>query len=346
MTEKPPVPQVSEKNKKKEILDAYHEALRELQEKREAAMKPEQKAEEKRVREVVKTADALSLDGVSQSLNQLKTDLGKTLTMIMEKLEGEISRYQAVRQAVEIQEKELSEIYEIQKAAISLGALIEAENRQRQSFEEEMAQARNAWEKEKSAFETELKERREQEEKQRKREREEYEYQFRREQQAVRDKLADETGKLEKELAEKQAAAEKAITDREQAVRAREEAVESLEKRIRELEDGREQDVQKAIEETTERLQKESDTAEAQSQALFDGERNVLKGRIQALEETVKNQNAQIVQLSKQLEKAAQQVQDIAVKAVEGSSLSRLAVQMDAFSSERKRGVESKPEGK
>ena len=45
------VPQVSEKNKKQEILDAYHEALRMLEEKREAEMKPEQKAEEKRVRE-------------------------------------------------------------------------------------------------------------------------------------------------------------------------------------------------------------------------------------------------------------------------------------------------------
>ena len=52
----------------------------------------------------------------------------------------------------------------------------------------------------------------------------------------------------------------------------------------------------------------------------FEGERNVLSARIQSLDETVKRQNEEISKLMRQLEKAATQVQDIAVKAVESSS--------------------------
>ena len=340
------IPQISERSKKQDILNAYHEALKKLAEKRETEMKPEQKAEEKRVREVVRVADAMSLDGVSQSLNQLKSELGKALSLIMEKLEGEVSRYETVKRAVEAQEKELSEIYEIQKAATSLAALIETQDQQRTTFEAEMKRIREQWELEKMSYESELKERKEQEEKQRKREREEYEYQFKREKQAARDRLADEKAALEKALQEKQEIAEKTLAEREHVISERESKVEFFENRIKELEANRDQAVQTAVQEATERLQKDFESREARRQTEFEGERNVLKTQIQSLEETVKGQNAQIIQLSKQLEKASQQVQDIAVKAVEGSSYTKLASQMDVFQSERKRSSEIKPEGK
>jgi predicted RNase H-like nuclease (RuvC/YqgF family) len=52
----------------------------------------------------------------------------------------------------------------------------------------------------------------------------------------------------------------------------------------------------------------------------FDGERNVLNTRISSLEKTVEQQTAQLIKLSQQLETAYQKVQDIALKAVEGSA--------------------------
>ncbi|MGI9165035.1 MAG: hypothetical protein ACR2G5_01360, partial [Pyrinomonadaceae bacterium] len=55
----------------------------------------------------------------------------------------------------------------------------------------------------------------------------------------------------------------------------------------------------------------------------FDGERNVLKTRIESLEQLAKEQSEQIARLSQQLEKAYGQVQDIAVRTVEGSSHSK-----------------------
>jgi len=53
--------------------------------------------------------------------------------------------------------------------------------------------------------------------------------------------------------------------------------------------------------ETTERLQQEAKTREELLKKEFDGERNVLTTRIKSLEETVKQQNEQIIRLSQRL---------------------------------------------
>ena len=52
----------------------------------------------------------------------------------------------------------------------------------------------------------------------------------------------------------------------------------------------------------------------------FEGERDVLTTKITALERQLKEQETQLDRLSAQLEKSHQQVQDIAVKAIEGTS--------------------------
>ncbi len=54
-------------------------------------------------------------------------------------------------------------------------------------------------------------------------------------------------------------------------------------------------------------------------QKEFEGERNVLKGKIESLEQLVKDQAKRIEALSAQQEKAYEKVQDIANKAVSGA---------------------------
>jgi hypothetical protein len=70
----------------------------------------------------------------------------------------------------------------------------------------------------------------------------------------------------------------------------------------------------------TERLKGEAGSREELLRKEFDGERNVLNTRIESSEKTVKEQGEHIAKLSLQMEKAYQKVQDIAVKAIEGSS--------------------------
>ena len=67
------------------------------------------------------------------------------------------------------------------------------------------------------------------------------------------------------------------------------------------------------------------------------GEKNVLTTRIESLEKTVKEQSERIVKLNQQLEKAYQQVQDIAVKTIEGTSNIKSFVNLQQWITEQTR---------
>jgi len=69
----------------------------------------------------------------------------------------------------------------------------------------------------------------------------------------------------------------------------------------------------------------------------FMGERNVLTTRIESLEKIGKEQSEQIAKFSQQLEKAYQQVQDIAVKTIEGSSTIKSFANLQQWISEQTR---------
>lgn len=336
------------KNTKQQMLDAYSELLQKLEEKRKAELKPEKKAEEQKIKRAVEKADTLSLDGITRGIGDLKSELNKTFADLLQKLETELSKYDDLKQAVTAKEKELAEIYEIQKAASSLAALIEAQNQRRREFEREMEEkkqaliaeidaGRNEWQSEKARYEEELKNRRAEDEKQRKREKEEYEYTFKREQAFARDKLEDERIKVEKELAEKREKIEKELSEREKSVAEKEKKISDLEQRISELEAGQDVAVKNAVKEATEKLAADFKGKELLYKKEFEGERNVLTTRISALEELVKKQNEQISKLTQQLEKASIQVQDIAVKSIEGAAHSKLFSELQNLLQEGKR---------
>jgi phage-related minor tail protein len=95
--------------------------------------------------------------------------------------------------------------------------------------------------------------------------------------------------------------------------------------------------VSKAIKETTDRLNLEAKNREELVKKEFIGERNVLTTRIESLEKGVKEQSEQISKLAQQLEKAYQQVQEIAVKTIEGSSTSKSIANLQQWISEQMR---------
>lgn len=81
---------------------------------------------EKAAKKVIALADALSADNIIAEISGLKVEVGKILTTLSDLLEQESGRYESVKKAIVQKEIELAEIYEIQKAASSLYALIEA----------------------------------------------------------------------------------------------------------------------------------------------------------------------------------------------------------------------------
>ena len=210
----------SEKSTKQEMLEAYQPLAQQLEEKRAAELAPERRAEEKRAEEAVKVATGVEPEGIDRGIGQLKSEVGRFLADISERLGSEFSRFSSVRKAVESKELELKELYGIEKAAVTLGALLEAQNQRRAEFDTEMAREREElqseiaflraeWDKEKKTHEAELKERDSTEKKARERERDEFYYVFKRDQQTIKDKLNDEKAALEKEIKLKRETADK-----------------------------------------------------------------------------------------------------------------------------------------
>jgi hypothetical protein len=332
-------------NTKKEMLQAYQRVLKQLQQKQRAAMKPEETVAARQKAKATAVADDASAEGIGSQIASLKAEIGRTLNELAERLEQETAKYAQVKLAVQSAEAELREIYDIEKAAASLAALLEAEKQQREEFDAEMTEKReqleydiathreafdyqakterDAWKKEKAEYEASVRDRDALEKKRREREKEEWQYQFQREKQTAEEQRQHELERLDREIQLKKERLEKVLTEREQAVSAAEQELQTLRARAEGFAAELQQAVSNAVQETTDRLERERKYAVDLLEKEFAGERNVLNSRIDALQETVDKQAQQLARLSEQIEHSYGQVQDIALKAIEGSAISR-----------------------
>jgi hypothetical protein len=341
MAERKTVKKLSAASTKQEMLDAYNDLLSQMEEKREASATPEQKVAEKAVTQAVATADDLTTDGIIRDIGNLKGEVGKVLTNLSDRLEQEAGRYDAVKKAIIEKEKELAEIYEIQRAASSLSALIEAQNLKKEEFEADMAdrkeslsreieETRFEWQKEKSQRAAEMKEQDAAEAKKRTREKEEFEYNLQRERQAAKDAFEkekagfnEEKERLEREITLRRELSDREFAEREQAIARQEQELKELRERVAAFPKELESSVAREVKQAVDRVKGEAETRLLLATKESEGVRNVYEARITALEAKVKEQTEQIMRLTAQTEKAYVQVQDIAVKAVEGSSAAK-----------------------
>jgi len=335
MPEKPAAAKrLSEKNTKQEMLEAYQSLARQLDEKRSVELAPERRLEEKNAEEAVKVATAIVPDTIDRELGSLKAEIGKMLADISDRLAAESAKFRNVQKAVESKERELKELYGIEKAAVSLAALIEAQSQKRADFESQIAREqeeleneiqtkRAAWEEERKANEAQVKERDAADKKAQDRAREDFNYAFKREQQAIKDKLNDEKIALEKEIKLKRETAEKELAERERAVSDKERELAELRAKTTAFPKDLETAVNQAVKDAADRLKLEAKSREDLAHKQFEGERNVLSARNENLERANKDLLAANSKLAQQLEAAYQKVQDIAEKTVEGASQTR-----------------------
>ncbi|UCG14632.1 MAG: hypothetical protein JSU72_09380 [Deltaproteobacteria bacterium] len=317
-------------NTKKEMLEVYKELLKQLEERREVELKPEKELAERQRVETVKIADSLSAEGVVKGISDLRLEVGKLLAKISDKLEEEVDKFTKIQKAIEFKENELKEVYEIERSAETLAALIEAQRKKKEEYEKEITErmdefeleietARIEWKKEKKEHEARIKERDMEEDKRRKREKEEYSYGFKREQQIARDQLEDEKANTEKEIRHLQEQKEKELTEREKAIAEQEEELRGLREQVAGFPKETEKAVSNAVKEATDRIKMDAKNKDDLLRKEFEGERTALKTRLESIDKVAGEQNDRIAKLTEQLEQSYQKVQDIAVKAVEAS---------------------------
>ena len=334
MTEKTDLPNVSMTNTKKELLEAYEEAKEQFETLSKDLLDAEKARKRLEKKAAAATADAQAEQDPLKRLHDLRGTLSRELTELAERFETEIETYRKIQSAIETKNEELNTIYGVETAASDLAALIDAQRVKKEQFEREMQDQKGAfeakmeeirtqWQREKDDRDRHAKEQAEAIDKQRQREKEEYEYSFVRDKAQRKNTLDDELQTLEKGLAVKRSEFEHEsqnrtaeLDTREEAIADREKDVETLQKEVESFPKRNETAVQKAVADATERLTINFKGDKALMEARFEGERNVLMGKIEALEKMVASQAAQISDLAKKNELAYEKVQDIANRAV------------------------------
>ena len=311
------------KKTKAEIEEEFSEIRDEVEEAREAARPKMEEQLKLREAEVRQAVDGLSVEGVVGRISGLGLEVSKSLAQLSDQLVQEVNRLAAVREAAALEQKEIERVHKIDVAATALDQLVQDYNRQKEQLEAEISAQRAAWQEEVRQAERDRKEQEEALKKQRQREIDDYEYRKALERKKAQDKYDEEVKLLEKANHEKQEALEKSWREREAALKAAEEELQRLRKEAEEFPARLRQEAERAGAEATRATEQKLSQQTLLLSKESDAEKRLAELRVKTLEESLARQSAQMAALEKQLEEAKRQVQEIAVKAIEGASGAR-----------------------
>lgn len=238
--------------------------------------------------------------------------------------------------------KELEQLHKMDVAATALDQMVQDYAREKLRLETEVTAQRQVWQEELARTEHERKEQEEALKKQRQREIEDYEYRKSLERKKAQDKYDEEMRLAEKKNQERQEALEKNWQQREAALKEREDEL----TRLRKESEAFPARLQNEAEVAASRIQRETEAKFEQQVFILkkeaETERRLAELQVRTLQETISGQAAHLATLEKQLTEAKQQVQDIAVKAIEGASGSKALSHINQIAMEQ---AKNRPQG-
>lgn len=273
--------------------------------------------------EVRQAVDGLSVEGVAKSISALGIQISKALAAVSDDLIAEVQRLAIVREAVALERAELERLHKIDVAATALDQLVQDYDSKSQALEAEMSTRRATWEGELKARERAEREYDENVKKQRQRETEEYEYKKTIDRKKSQEKYDEDMRTIEKKNREKQEALEKSWEQRERTIKEREEEGIRLRQEVNGFPSRLQAETERAASDATRQTEQRFEQQVLMMTREREADRRLSDLQIKTLEESVARQTAQMAALQKQLDEAKQQVQDIAVKAIEGASGAR-----------------------
>ena len=316
----PKITPVRVKRSKPEIQKEFAKIAVEADDEKSAANPKSEEMARARETEIRESVRGISVDGVVQRLSSIGLEISKSLADLSEKLVQEVDQLARVREAVALETKELERLHKIDVAATALDQLIQDHRTQQAQLEAEIAAQREAWETEEQERAAAEKEYEDSLKKQRQREMEEFEYKKALERKKAQDKYDEEIRLLDKKNKEKQETLEKSWLQRETSIKEKEEEWARLKKEVDEFPTRLKREIDKVVADAV----KSAEDKLQQQMVLIkkDGEteKRVAELQIQSLQNTLARQTAEVDVLHKQLDEAKRQVQDIAVKAIEGAS--------------------------
>jgi len=271
------------------------------------------------------------MEKILESITRLQLSFGGAVSDLSEKLTLEAFKLQEVRQTVASEVEQLEALHGLQVTEDSLDALIQqygesykafnAElNQRREAIEQESTQTKKVWAKEQEEHRRLIEERNETLNKTRQRDVKEYTYDLTLQRKLAGDEHEQQRKVLYQELEEFQQAQEKQWAEREKAIAEREKQFEDLKLKVEVFPQDLEAAIKRAKEEGKGIAHYQAKVKADLTAKDVEGSKRFYELRVQSLQETIQNQESRIQNLSKQLDSALKQVQDLAVKAIEGAS--------------------------
>jgi colicin import membrane protein len=308
------------KRTKPEIEKEYSKIAEEVSARQESANPKDEELAKLRETETRQAVEGISIESVVQRVSALGLDISKSLSDQSAKLVAEVERLTTVREAVALETKEIERLHKIDLAATALDQLIQEYKSRREKLEAEINSQRAAWEAEQLDRSLAQKEYEDNLKKQRQREAEDYEYRKNLERKKAQDKYDEEIRLLEKKNQEKQETLEKSWKLREAALKEKEEEWARLKKEVDDFPARLNKEIDAAAKAAAKATEQKFEQQILLMKKDAESDKRLAELQIKALQETLTRQSAEIGNLQKQLEEAKRQVQDIAVKAIEGAS--------------------------
>lgn len=274
-------------------------------------------------KDLISSVQNVSSDEIIRKFADLNIEISKTIGILSDKLVTEIDYLTKLRQVAELEKKEIERLHKIDVAQTALDYLIEEYHVQQQELEEEITARRVEWEQEQEKKEAEIQDEETTLEKTRKREIEEYEYKKNLERKKAQDKYEEEVRLRDKQNKEKQESLEKSWQQRESAIKSQEEELLSLRKIVDESPIKLQKEIDKAVTDAIQRTEMQRSQEIELLKRDSESDKRIAELKIKTLEESLLRGLEQLAAMQAQVNDAKKQVQDIAVKAIEGASGSK-----------------------
>ncbi|NWG13803.1 MAG: hypothetical protein HXY20_09740 [Acidobacteria bacterium] len=316
----PKIPPSRTRKSKQEVEREFSKISEEVDRERTAASAKADELARAREAEIRQASQGITVDLVVQKMAGLGLEVSKALSDLSGKLTAEVERLNDIRESVALESRELERLHKIDIAATALDQLVQEYRLKKEELETEISSTREAWASEEEERAFKQKEFEDALKKQRQREAEEYEYKKALERKKAQDKYEEEMRLLEKQNREKQEALEKSWQQREAALKEREEELARLRAEVEAFPARLKKEIEAAVRDSVRAAEQRYEQQMVLLKKDAESEKRLAELQIKSLQETVARQSTEIESLQRQVEDAKRQVQDIAVKAIEGAS--------------------------
>jgi hypothetical protein len=339
-----PAKKPNDKNTKAEILQAYEELVKE-----QASLKTELAQAQKEPQSVTKekpkvepkiepktamtqpTSIQQKMNNTIESLVKIQLGFGSAANELSEQLSTKASKLAEIGESVTNEIQQLAQLHNLEISEGILDTLIESYDHNEKAYHEEYSERyevlsqeilelRNTWTKEQEEHQRTIKERNDNLNRTRQRDAAEYKYDLELQRKLAIDEYEQQQKVLYQELEELQQVTEKQWEQREKTISEREKQFEELKTKVEVFPKEKEAAIKKATEEGKGIASYQAKVKSDLNAKEVEGQKRFYEQRLQSLELTITNQETRLQNLSKQLESALKQVQDLAVKAIEGTA--------------------------